>query len=104
MPTRLPALPGAMYITPVHEALSRERADRLQAGPAPVPCTSVFSRSENIEVMGSHLGMAWHPAVLYLVADRLAQPEGQWQPFAPPPWLASWYPAPSASLAEETIP
>ena len=64
----------------------------------PVPSTSVFSkadgivpwqgclqkegpRSENIEVPGvSHLGMGTHRAVLALVAERLAQPEGQWRP------------------------
>ena len=64
----------------------------------PVPTTSIFSRtdgvvawrcsiektgpqSENIEVVASHLGLGAHPAVLYAVADRLAQPEGQWKPF-----------------------
>ena len=63
----------------------------------PVPSTSVFSKadgivpwqgclqkegplSENIEVPGvSHLGMGTHRAVLALVAERLAQPEGQWK-------------------------
>ena len=38
-------------------------------------------QSENIEVLASHLGLGGHPAVLYAVADRLAQPEGQWKPF-----------------------
>ena len=37
--------------------------------------------AENIEVQTSHTGMALHPAVLHAVGDRLAQPEGQWQPF-----------------------
>jgi pimeloyl-ACP methyl ester carboxylesterase len=63
-----------------------------------VPTTSIFSRSdgvvawqtsvmdehplaENIEVSTSHTGMALAPAVLHAVADRLAQPEGQWKPF-----------------------
>ena len=64
----------------------------------PVPSTSVFSKadgivpwqgclqkegplSENIEVPGvSHLGMGTHRAVLALVAERLAQPEGGWKP------------------------
>jgi pimeloyl-ACP methyl ester carboxylesterase len=66
--------------------------------PLPVPSTSVFSKadgivpwqgclqkegpiSENIEVPGvSHLGMGTHRAVLALVAERLAQPEGAWKP------------------------
>ncbi len=65
--------------------------------PLPVPSTSVFSKadgivpwqgclqkegptSENIEVPGvSHLGMGTHRAVLALVAERLAQPEGAWK-------------------------
>jgi pimeloyl-ACP methyl ester carboxylesterase len=65
--------------------------------PLPVPSTSVFSkadgivpwqgclqkegpRSENIEVPGvSHLGMGTHRAVLALVAERLAQPDGKWK-------------------------
>ncbi|MBX3592059.1 MAG: alpha/beta hydrolase, partial [Burkholderiaceae bacterium] len=64
----------------------------------PVPTTSIFSRTdgvvswqccvekegpaaENIEVEASHLGMGFNPMVLYAVADRLAQPEGGWQPF-----------------------
>ena len=66
--------------------------------PPPVPTTSIFSRTdgvvswqccvekegpaaENIEVEASHLGMGFNPMVLYAVADRLAQPEGGWQPF-----------------------
>ena len=66
--------------------------------PLPVPSTSIFSKSdgivpwqgclqkegalaENIEVPGvSHLGMGTHRAVLALVAERLAQPEGRWTP------------------------
>jgi hypothetical protein len=62
------------------------------AEPAPVPTTSIFSRTdgicawqaclnkdgpkvENIEVNGSHCGLGHHPAVVYAIADRLAQPE-----------------------------
>ncbi|MBX7221862.1 MAG: GPI inositol-deacylase [Blastocatellia bacterium] len=70
---------------------------RLGAAP-PVPTTSIFSRSdgivhwkcslekpgpitENIEVRASHLGMGVNPAAMYAIADRLAQPEENWQPF-----------------------
>jgi pimeloyl-ACP methyl ester carboxylesterase len=78
--------------------------------PPRVPTTSIYSRSdgivawrssvgasgpqtENIEVVSSHVGMAVHPAVLYAVADRLAQPEGQWQPFERRSgWRAAIYP------------
>jgi pimeloyl-ACP methyl ester carboxylesterase len=66
--------------------------------PITVPVTSIYSRSdgivtwqcsvergraqaENIEVEGSHCGLGVNPAVLYAIAHRLAQPEGEWQPF-----------------------
>jgi pimeloyl-ACP methyl ester carboxylesterase len=66
----------------------------------PVPTTSIFSRSdgivnwrcclnepgpqtENIELQASHVGMGLNPLSLYAIADRLAQPEGEWQPFDP---------------------
>jgi hypothetical protein len=70
--------------------------------PLPVPSTSIFSKSdgivswrgclqkpgplaENIEVPGvSHLGMGTNRAVLALVAERLAQPEDRWKPYAAP--------------------
>jgi hypothetical protein len=69
--------------------------------PSPVPSTSVFTRSdgivpwracldvttgphESLEVMGSHCGLGHHPAVLWIVADRLAQPTGQWAPMVVP--------------------
>jgi hypothetical protein len=37
--------------------------------------------AENIEVSATHMGMGANPAVLWAIADRLAQPEGQWKPF-----------------------
>ncbi len=66
--------------------------------PPPVPTTSIFSRTdgivawqcsvekegpmhENVEVFASHLGLGFNPATLNAIADRLAQPEGQWKPF-----------------------
>jgi len=71
--------------------------------PPPVPTTAVYSRTdgivawqscvddvaplhENIEVVSSHVGMGHHPIALYVIADRLAQPEDQWQPFRDPGW------------------
>lgn len=38
---------------------------------------------ENIRVPGSHVGLGFNAAVLWIVADRLAQAEGQWRPFEP---------------------
>jgi len=69
------------------------------AGEMPVPATSIYSRTdgvvhwrtslmaehataENIEVMGaSHFGLGFNPAVLWAVADRLAQAEGAFARF-----------------------
>ena len=47
---------------------------------------------ENVQVRGSHLGLAHNPAVLWLLADRLAQAEGVWRPFRPPATLRPLYP------------
>ena len=60
-------------------------------------------RSENIAVMASHLGLGHHPAALWAIADRLAQPEGAWQPFRPPVFLRPAFPRPDvpAPLADE---
>ncbi len=77
----------------------------------PVPTTAIFSRTdgvcawqgcmekpatfaENIEVDGSHCGMGHHPAVVYAVADRLAQAEGSWKPFNRGGWRSLVYPDP----------
>ena len=67
----------------------------------PVPTTSILTRSdgvvhwrgsiqradhdqcENIEVVASHCGLGVNPAAVYAIADRLAQAEGRWAPFAP---------------------
>lgn len=80
--------------------------------PLTVPATSIYSRTdgvapwqtcidevrefaENIEVHGSHVGMGVSPAVVVAILDRLAQPEGDWRPFAAPVGLRSWYPRPA---------
>ncbi|MGV0803429.1 alpha/beta hydrolase, partial [Mycolicibacterium elephantis] len=39
----------------------------------------------------SHFGIAHHPATLWAVADRLAQPAGTWAPFQPPSLLRAAY-------------
>jgi predicted alpha/beta hydrolase family esterase len=73
-------------------------AARLRTPPK-VPTTSIFSKSdgmvawqaccqnggathtENVEVKGSHFGLGWNPEVFAVVADRLRQPQGAWQPY-----------------------
>jgi pimeloyl-ACP methyl ester carboxylesterase len=84
---------------------------RSMAEPPPVPTTAIFSRSdgicawqgcmerpsartESIEVESSHCGMGHHPAVAFAVADRLAQPEGNWKPFDRSGWRSLIYPDP----------
>jgi len=98
-----------------------DRAGPLSGGLAPlprpwaergslrVPATSVYtradgivhwsscryelrSRRENIEVRGSHLGLAVNPAVLWVLADRLGTAEGAWTPFRPPVALRPAFP------------
>jgi pimeloyl-ACP methyl ester carboxylesterase len=85
-----------------HKVEDPELMRRLRESP-PVPSTSIYSRSdgivawplslqqagamaENIEVQASHLGLGMHPAALYAIADRLAQPEGGWKPFHREGW------------------
>jgi pimeloyl-ACP methyl ester carboxylesterase len=106
--------PFAMAGGPVDGSAGARAYQRLDPGPAnrrvsrgslarplPVPSTSVYSRwdgvvdwrqcrqqpgprSENVAVRSSHLGMGHDPAVLWVVADRLAQPRHAWQPFQRP--------------------
>ncbi len=77
--------------------------------PLVVPATSIYSRTdgiaawqtcidvvrpqaENIEIRGSHIGMAVNPAAVYAILDRLARPEHDWQPFRPPLAVRPLYP------------
>ena len=50
-------------------------------------------RHESVEVFGSHCGLGHHPAVLHVVADRLAQGGGEWRPFEPHGLWRPWFPA-----------
>jgi hypothetical protein len=87
-------------MAPMHAA-NRIHSARGVDRSLPVPSTSVYSRwdgvvdwraclqpvtrtSENVAVHASHLGMGYDPAVLWVVADRLAQTEGGWRPFRRP--------------------
>jgi len=55
------------------------KSDGIVAWPASLIPQTKFS--ENIEVGASHFGMGANPAVLWAIADRLAQGEGEWKPF-----------------------
>jgi dienelactone hydrolase len=82
----------------------------------PVPTTSIWSRTdgvvawqcsvearrelaENIVVESSHIGLGAHPATLYAIADRLAQPEGDWRPFHRRGWRGLVYRDPGSLTA-----
>lgn len=100
--------PLASTAAPLYEWISGENFEDMDFDQhleirqkPPVPCTSVYSKldgivawecslendgpqSENINLRGSsHTGMAVSPGALYLIADRLAQDEDNWQPFEP---------------------
>jgi pimeloyl-ACP methyl ester carboxylesterase len=84
--------------TITHQARSRSRRMRM---PPPVPSTCIYSEydgvvppsqamlegdpanHENVRVTGSHIGLGFNRHVLWIVADRLAQPEGGWRPWVP---------------------
>jgi pimeloyl-ACP methyl ester carboxylesterase len=95
----------ATNATRLYEAMSGETVDdnselrQAISGDLPVPATSIFSRTdgivnwrtcllrpsdtaENIEVyLASHIGLGVNSAALWAIADRLAQPEGEFSPF-----------------------
>lgn len=55
------------------------------------------SKSENIEVLGSHCGLGANPMVFHVLADRLAQAEGTWAPFRAAGALTWLFPSQRAS-------
>ncbi|MDE2505556.1 MAG: alpha/beta fold hydrolase, partial [Burkholderiales bacterium] len=55
----------------------------ISDGVVPAQEATMPRADENIRVPGSHLGLAFNAAVLWIVADRLAQAEGDWRPFEP---------------------
>lgn len=87
----------------IFEMVSGYRSDhphlsRLGGKSMHVPLTAILSRSdgvvnwrmsvappgklrESIEVTASHFGLGANAAVLWAIADRLAQREGEWRPF-----------------------
>jgi pimeloyl-ACP methyl ester carboxylesterase len=102
-----PPLVRALYRLVAHPMgtgahVSHVRAKALRRPKAlPVPISCIYSLSdgivppqeatidgnralhENIRVPGSHVGLGFNPIVLWILADRLAQPERRWRPFSP---------------------
>jgi pimeloyl-ACP methyl ester carboxylesterase len=109
-PDGSPAAQVYARYSPQHSVRRLSEAPRGSlARPLRVPSTSVYSRwdgvvdwraclqqpgphSENVAVRASHLGMGVDAAVLWLVADRLAQTREGWQPFRRPSRLAPLFP------------
>ncbi|QWC84319.1 alpha/beta hydrolase [Nocardioidaceae bacterium] len=108
MGTPMRGNPRATSAWPAYSLLNRGRnavdlsPDVLaaRAEPLPVPTTCIYSRydgivawelctsllapqTENVEVTSTHLGFGHHRRTLGVIADRLAQPEGEWQPYEP---------------------
>jgi len=102
--------PRASHAAHFYECVSGHAVDNpplnstLSTAP-PAPSTSIYSKTdgivawqnchqrkpaskekakytENISVDGSHCGLGVNPSVLYVIADRLAQDEDSWKPFA----------------------
>jgi pimeloyl-ACP methyl ester carboxylesterase len=99
-------LPTASPLEPVYKLLARWHSidpdgpvAELNTPPA-VPVTAIYTKSdgvvawqscreiegerrESIEIRGSHGTMVRNPAAWRIVADRLAQPEGEWRAYSP---------------------
>ena len=99
----------------LHVAGTSISARRHLAEPIAVPATAIHSRldgmvpwqacleapglqAENVAVYSSHLGLGHNAAALWIVADRLAQPEGRWRPFRAPAVARRLFP-PAGPLA-----
>jgi len=97
----------------------RDQMTEFPAAAPPVPSTAIYSKSdgvvhwstcleyeseqaENIEVIGSHSGMAFNPLVLNVIVDRLSQKPDNWKPFRRSGCLGLVYPEPEnpASLVD----
>ncbi|MCF4167229.1 alpha/beta fold hydrolase [Zavarzinia compransoris] len=82
-----------------------------------VPSTAVYSHSDgivawrgcleadgpmrqNVRVRGSHCGLGHNVAALLVIADRLAQAEGEWSPFRPHGALSLLFPRGGAARGQ----
>jgi pimeloyl-ACP methyl ester carboxylesterase len=94
------SLGSPLRLDPDHPPPPSVRSRAMRA-PPPVPSTCIYSNTdgivpphqatlagdpgdhENIRVPGSHSGLGVNFLVMWIIADRLAQAEGKWQPFHP---------------------
>jgi pimeloyl-ACP methyl ester carboxylesterase len=98
-------LPTASPLEPVYNLLTRLHSIDPQGSvaelntPPDVPVTAIYTKSdgivawqscreiegatrESIEIRGAHGTMVRNPAAWRIVADRLAQPEGEWRAYS----------------------
>jgi len=83
---------------PLESDDAQDLIQSMRTPPPGIPCTSIYTKTDgvvawqncvenpspltdNIEVYASHCGLGVNASVLYAVADRLALPETDWQPF-----------------------
>ena len=108
------------YLSGMSHEEMRDRMSSFTAAAPPVPSTAIYSRadgvvhwsacleyqgerSENVEILGSHTGMALNPLVFHVLADRLGQADGAWRPFERNRGCrALLYPEPAATRPEIT--
>lgn len=122
--TAVPPLLKALYRLVAHPLGSAAHSMQPRAKtmrerkPLPIPVSCLYSLSdgivppqeatiegdpalhENIRVWGSHTGLGFNPLVLQIVADRLAQPEGQWRSYQPA-GVSGWL---NRALTHEAVP
>lgn len=101
VPTASQLEPLYRLLAPWHSAASPALYRTFNEPPS-VPVTAIFTRSdgivawrsclevegprrENIEVSGAHSAMPRNPVAWRIIADRLAQAEGDWRPFVAAP-------------------
>ncbi len=96
-----------------YEDMPRELLEQLATAPQ-VPTTAIYTRGDgvvswqttvdptlrddvqNVHVGGPHIGLGYNPRALWVICNRLAQPDGDWQRFAATGLeqrlLKSWFP------------
>ena len=70
----------------------RSSAAPMASAPGRPASTRSAIRSRISRSTACHCGLGHHPAAVYAVADRLAQPEGQWKKFDRSGWKSMVYP------------